>query len=84
MISFTGGLPLVYKFDESMQPIKQKDSIAPLTASFLEEPSVLKVLLEKEKKWGTPDAMLYQGMYSLVDYQSPNLLLTPTLQGMNI
>ena len=39
------GIPLVYKFDENMQPIKQKNCVAPLSGIWLGKKVLLLLLL---------------------------------------
>ena len=46
------GVPLVYKFDSTMKPIKQKDAMEPMSSAFLGDPMALNARLEMEKKWG--------------------------------
>ena len=73
-VQLPNGIPLVYKFDNRLNPIKQENNHVPLTAAFLESPKSLKILLEKEKSWGSGNSDQYKGLYSLVDYESPSLI----------
>ena len=45
-------IPLVYKFDSSMRPLKTEDSVAPISASFLGDPKSLNERINLERKWG--------------------------------
>jgi len=47
------GVPLVYKFDSNMKPIKTKDSAEPLSSFFLGDGKALSKKIDLEKKWGS-------------------------------
>ena len=47
------GVPLVYKFDANMKPIKTKDSAEPLSSFFLGDGKALSKKIDLEKKWGS-------------------------------
>lgn len=36
-VAIPNGIPLVYRFDRNMRPIKQQGAVAPLTGEFLEK-----------------------------------------------
>ena len=80
-IELPNGSPLVYQFDKNMKPIHTEASFSPMNGYFIEDPIVLQIMLEKEKKWGSPDGTIYQGMYSLIDY-SQSSLITPIMYGL--
>jgi 2,3-bisphosphoglycerate-dependent phosphoglycerate mutase len=56
-IAFPSGIPVVYKFDENMNPIEPDDtSLAQVhtTGVYLEKPGALEEALKKNKKWNEP------------------------------
>lgn len=63
-ISFPKGIPVVYKFDKQMEPIKPNDDALTqihTSGQFLEKPGLLKVAMDSAKKWersvpGTADS----------------------------
>lgn len=49
-VKIPNGIPLVYKFDQDMKPIKHKKAVAPLSAIFLEKKGLLRKALEREEE----------------------------------
>jgi 2,3-bisphosphoglycerate-dependent phosphoglycerate mutase len=49
-IGIPNAIPLVYKFDSEMRPIRQENAISPLSGVFLEKKEVLKQALLKEEQ----------------------------------
>lgn len=47
-VAIPNGIPLVYKFDKSMRPIKLEGAVAPVSGEFLEQKGLLRAALEKE------------------------------------
>jgi len=47
-VSIPNGIPLVYKFDDTMVPIKQPKAVAPLSGYYLEKKAELRAALEKQ------------------------------------
>ena len=47
-VGIPNGIPLVYKFDKSMKPIKQEDAEGPLSGEFLEKKGLLRNALQRE------------------------------------
>ncbi len=47
-VAIPNGIPLVYKFDRNMRPIKQDGAVAPLSGEFLEKKGLLRSALAKE------------------------------------
>lgn len=78
-LALPSGIPLVFNFDQSLKPVQHPSRFAPLSGCFLESPKSLKLLLEKEKAWGSPEAEQYKGFYSLINYDSPSLSMVPPL-----
>ena len=76
-LALPSGIPVVYSFDQSLQPVQHPSRFAPLSACFLESPKALRLLLEKEKAWGNPEAEQYKGLYSLINYDDTSLMVPP-------
>lgn len=49
-VGIPNGIPLVYKFDRNMKPIKQAGAVDPLSGEFLEKKGLLRLALDKEKE----------------------------------
>lgn len=47
-IGIPNGIPLVYKFNKNMEPIKQDNAALPLTGEFLEKKGILRAALDRE------------------------------------
>ena len=47
-VTIPNGIPLVYKFDKNMKPIKQEKSVEPLSGEFLEKKGLLRAALAQE------------------------------------
>lgn len=47
-VSIPNGIPLVYKFDDKMVPIKQPKAVTPLSGYYLEKKAELRAALEKQ------------------------------------
>ena len=47
-VAIPNGIPLVYKFDKNMRPIKQEGAVSPLTGEFLEKKGLLRAALARE------------------------------------
>mmetsp|Transcript_15366 Transcript_15366/g.22994 ORF Transcript_15366/g.22994 Transcript_15366/m.22994 type:complete len:741 (-) Transcript_15366:121-2343(-) len=65
-ISFPKGLPVVYKFDDKLEPVKPSDDVLTqihTSGQFLEKPGLLKLAMDITKEWekavpGTSDSDL--------------------------
>ena len=49
-IGIPNGIPLVYKFDENLNPIRHQNAVQPLSGIYLEKPGLLRKVLDKEKE----------------------------------
>uniref|UniRef100_A0A0G4IA63 Phosphoglycerate mutase n=1 Tax=Chromera velia CCMP2878 TaxID=1169474 RepID=A0A0G4IA63_9ALVE len=47
-VAIPNGIPLVYKFDDELRPVKQEMAVAPLSGVFLEKKGALRAALERE------------------------------------
>jgi len=47
-VAIPNGIPLVYKFDKNMRPIKQEGAVPPLSGEFLEKKGLLRAALARE------------------------------------
>lgn len=47
-VAIPNGIPLVYKFDKNMRPIKQEGAVSPLSGEFLEKKGLLRAALARE------------------------------------
>ncbi len=49
-VSIPNGIPLVYKFDRDLKPLKLENSVAPLRGEFLEQKGLLNEAIAREKE----------------------------------
>lgn len=69
------GIPLVYKFDRKLKPIKMERSVAPLSGEFLEKKGLLRLALEREKTLTTrvPGVLEFkEGLHHIEDFPNCN------------
>lgn len=62
-VAIPNGIPLVYKFDRRMRPIKQGGAESPLSGEFLEKKGLLRQALDREKTLRS----FVPGLYEEVD-----------------
>lgn len=68
-VAIPNGIPLVYKFDRNMKPIKQEGAVHPLSGEFLEKKGLLRAALAREMELAA----------SVPGYSSPTTGNTETL-----
>uniref|UniRef100_A0A7R9YG63 Phosphoglycerate mutase n=1 Tax=Pinguiococcus pyrenoidosus TaxID=172671 RepID=A0A7R9YG63_9STRA len=66
-------IPLVYKFDENMNPIKQEMSVSPVSGFYVERKEVTRAALQREAKLSS----------SLPGYDSMAYEVTPVLRALS-
>jgi bisphosphoglycerate-dependent phosphoglycerate mutase len=88
-VGIPNGIPLLFKFDENMKPIRQSGAEGRLSGEFLEKKGLLRAALEKEEEFAknVPGYELYNksSLNLLFDSNSPfneSPTINPVLRGL--